>query len=266
MKNYIIFLCSLVLCGSHALAGQCLIMKEKDKIIYQYGDCNKRYAPCSTFKIALSLIGYDSGILVDEIHPRWPFKKAYPDFLDQWKQDQKPQSWIEHSCVWYSQILTKKLKMRAFQSYITKLDYGNMDLSGDKGINNGLTNAWLSSSLEISSQEQIVFLEELLGNKLPVSKHAHEMTRNILFLEDLPNNWKLYGKTGSGVLLSTDRTTKLKIQHGWFIGWIRNGDRIIIFSNHITDDKKEDVYAGLRAKSDAKERLIQIIKEHPKKK
>ena len=236
-------------------------MQEKDKIIHQMGDCNKRYAPCSTFKIALSLIGYDSGILIDEMHPSWPFKKGYPDFLDQWKQDQTPQSWMKNSCIWYSQLLTKKLGMKNFQFYVTKLGYGNTDLSGDKGKNNGLTNAWLSSSLEISSQEQIAFLEQLLANKLQINQHAHEMTRNILFVENLLNGWKLYGKTGSGVLLSPDRTQKLEIQHGWFIGWIEKSGRVILFSNHIADDKKEDTFASLRAKADAKKRLIKIINE-----
>ena len=102
------------------------------------------------------------------MHPLWPFKKGYPDFLEVWKQDQTPKSWMKNSCVWYSQVLTRKLGMQKFQSYVTKLNYGNMDLSGDKGKNNGLTNAWLSSSLEISSIEQISFLEKLLNNTLRI--------------------------------------------------------------------------------------------------
>jgi len=121
--------------------------------------------------------------------------------------------------------------MQKFQSYVMKLNYGNMDFSGDKGKNNGLTNG-LSSSLEISSIEQISFLEKLLNNTLPVSRNAQEMT---------------------------NRTSKLEIQHGWFIGWIEKGNEIIIFSNHIADDKKQETFASWRAKADAKERLIKII-------
>jgi beta-lactamase class D len=166
---------------------------------------------------------------------------------------------MKESCVWYSQVLTKKLGMEKFQSYVTKLGYGNMDLSGDKGKNNGLTNSWLSSSLEISGVEQLVFLQKILDNKLPVNQHANEMTKKILFVEELTDGWKLYGKTGSGVLLSADRAKKLEIQHGWFIGWIEKSDRRIIFSKHIADDKKEDTFASLRAKADAKERLIKIV-------
>ncbi|MDJ1304799.1 MAG: hypothetical protein MRQ09_00955 [Candidatus Midichloria sp.] len=32
---------------------------------------------------------------------------------------------------------------------------------------------------------------------MPVSVKSQELTRNILFIEDLPEDWKLYGKTGS---------------------------------------------------------------------
>lgn len=259
MKKVILVVCSIILYTGSVFASQCFMAKEKDQIIDQKGDCNKRYAPCSTFKIALSLIGYDLGILVDETHPVWPFKEGYVDWQDAWIQDQTPQSWIKKSCVWYSQVLTKQLGMKKFQDYVIKLSYGNMDLSGDKGINNGLTNAWLSSSLEISTIEQITFLEKLLKGALPVSNLAHFMTKNILFVEEIKNGWKLYGKTGSGVLLSKDRTKKLELQHGWFIGWIEKEDRKIIFSNHIADEKKEDSFASLRAKADAKERLIKII-------
>lgn len=259
MKKIVSAVFSILVYSWTAFASQCFITKENNQITQQGKGCDKRYAPCSTFKIVLSLIGYDSGILGDEVHPVWSFKEGYPALLDKWKQDQTPHSWIKNSCVWYSQVLTKKLGMKKFQSYVTTLNYGNMDLSGDKGKNNGLTNAWLSSSLEISSLEQIDFLEKLLKDKLSVSKHAHTMTKNILFVEDLKNGWKLYGKKGCGVLLSPDRKRKLKIQHGWFIGWIEKNGRKIIFSNHIVNDKKENIFASLRAKAEAKERLIKII-------
>ncbi|KJW02328.1 penicillin binding transpeptidase domain protein [Rickettsia endosymbiont of Ixodes pacificus] len=91
---------------------------------------------------------------------------------------------MKTSCVWYSQVITKELGIEKFRDYVTKFDYGNRDISGDKGKNNGLTNAGLSSSLEISPEEQLAFLQKLAENKLPVSVKAQEMTKNILFIED----------------------------------------------------------------------------------
>jgi len=259
MKKVILLLCSIMLSANVAFADSCFIAKENGKVLQSEGDPEKRYAPMSTFKIPLSLIGFDSGILVDEMHPVWPFKEGYVDWRDAWKQDQTPKSWMKESCVWYSQVLTKELGMKKFQEYVTKFDYGNKDLTGDKGSNNGLTNAWLSSSLQISSAEQVTFLQKMLAGKLPVKPHAVAMTKNILFVEELKNGWKFYGKTGMGSLLNADGTKNPDLYHGWFIGWIEKGDRRIIFSNHIEDDKKEEIGASQRAKADAKERLTKII-------
>ena len=44
-----------------------------------------------------------------------------------------------------------------------------------------------------------------------------------------------------GSLLNADGTKNPDLYHGWFIGWIEKGDRRIIFSNHIEDDKKEEI-------------------------
>ena len=259
MKKVILFLCSIMLSANVAFADSCFIAKENGKVLQSEGDLEKRYAPMSTFKITLSLIGFDSGILADEMHPVWPFKEGYVDWRDVWKQDQTPKSWMKESCVWYSQVLTTKFGMKKFQAYVTKFDYGNKDLSGDKGQNNGLTNAWLSSSLQISAIEQVAFLEKMLTGKLPIKPHAIAMTKNILFVEELKNGWKFYGKTGMGSLINIDGTKNPDLYHGWFIGWIEKGDRRIIFSNHIEDDKKEEIGASQRAKADAKEKMIKII-------
>ncbi len=262
MQAIFLFLGILLLFVAPAKAEKrCFLAKENNKVINQEGDCTSRHSPCSTFKIVLSLMGYDAGILEDETHPQWLFKKGYPAYFEKWKEPHNPSLWMKNSCLWYSQVLTQKLGIENFTDYVVKFNYGNQDVSGDKGKNNGLTNSWLSSSLEISPEEQLVFLQKLLDNKLPVSLKAHEMTRNIMFIEELPHGWKLYWKTASGLLLSRDRTEKLYIKHGWFVGWIQKNSRIIVFATHITDDKHQDTYAGPRAKANTKEKLLKLIDE-----
>ncbi len=260
MKKTILFLSIGVLLSVPMLAEkQCFLVKENNRVIRQEGDCNARHAPCSTFKIPISLMGYNEGLLTDETHPELPFKEGYADYLKTWKQPHNPSLWLRNSCVWFSQALTQELGMNKFKDYVIKFDYGNKDISGDRGKDNGLTRAWLSSSLEISPEEQTVFLQKLLANKLPVSLISHEMTRNILFVEDLSDGWKLYGKTGSGSLLNHDRTQKLDIQMGWFIGWAQKDSRTIVFAQYIEDEEKRDTYASLRAKAAAKEKLMEVI-------
>ena len=224
------------------------------------GDCSLRHAPCSTFKIPISLMGFDQEILLDETHPELPFKEEYSAWLETWKQSFHPSLWFKYSCVWFSWYVTEKLGMSKFKDYIEKFNYGNKDLSGDKGRNNGLTNAWLSSSLEVSPEEQIEFLKKLLNDQLPVSPKAHQMTKNILFLEELIDGWKLYGKTGSGSPLSKDRMTKLQDKKtGWYVGWLENEDRKIVFTNYIEFETKEKIFGGPRSKKITKEKLLQIV-------
>jgi beta-lactamase class D len=50
-----------------------------DDIIQETGICDRRATPASTFEIAISLMGYDSGFLVDEHSPALPFREDYSD-------------------------------------------------------------------------------------------------------------------------------------------------------------------------------------------
>lgn len=243
------------------------------KMLKGEGDMHTRYAPCSSFQMALALMGYDAGILQDETQPRWSFKKGdhgviedsdyvEPDTLK--RRDQTPTLWMESSSVWYSSALTKRMGMKKFQEYMRKFAYGNGDISGDKGKKNGLTHAWMSSSLSISPGEQMAFLEKLLTDALPCSAQAHKMTRAILFVEDLPQGWKLYGKTGSGYLLDK-KGAKTKTQHGWFVGWIERagskGIERILLVQHVVDQKPNNKYfAGGRAQIYAKNHLVELMK------
>ncbi|MCD6034340.1 MAG: blaD [Rickettsiales bacterium] len=265
MKRFILFLAMALFYNSQAFAAgsQCFLLSDKGHLLQQEGRCEKRAAPCSTFKIAISLMGYDDGILIDQTTPEWPFKEEYSDWLDVWKQPHNPTMWIKNSCVWYSQLITNKLGEEKFKHYVSAFDYGNQDVSGDKGKHNGLTRSWLSSSLTISPKEQMEFLQKLVANKLPVSAKAQELTRSLLFIEELENGWKLYGKTGSGNKLNKDGSKNQDRQIGWFIGWLEKEERHIIFVHYIEDDQKMETYASLRAKAAAKEKLIQWIRTNP---
>jgi len=260
MNKTILFFSSILLFSTPAMAETtCFLAKENNQILKQEGsDCKIRYAPESTFKITLSLMGYDAGILQDEMRPEWPFKEDYDLFINVWKGPHNPRTWMRDSCVWYSQVLTQKLGMNKFKDYISKFDYGNQDLSGDKGKNNGLTNAWLSSSLQISPEEQTAFLKKLVDNQLPISSKSHAMTKKIMFVQELPGGWKLYGKTGNGRQLDKDGL-KTALQHGWFVGWIEKNDRVVLFASHITDDKKQAVFASFRARNEALIKLWHLI-------
>jgi beta-lactamase class D len=237
---------------------KCLLIKENDRVLKSEGDCTIRHSPCSTFKIALSLMGFDQGFLKDEKTPKLLYKEGYVKFLPIWKEPHDPQRWMKNSCVWYSQVLTPQIGMEKFKEYLAKFSYGNQDASGDPGKNNGLTDCWLSSSLKVSAEEQVTFLEKLLSNQLPVSKKARQMTRKILFIERLPNGWDLYGKIGAGLYASAGGSQKKDRQMGWYVGWIQKGDRQIIFVSYVEDIYKGDLDVRQRAQEKARAEIARF--------
>jgi beta-lactamase class D len=216
----------------------CTVMADaaSGKRLVQEGQCDERVTPASTFKVAISLMGYDSGILIDEHAPTLPFEKGYVDWRPAWLAPTDPARWIKESVVWYSQQITSRLGEARFQRYVTSFDYGNRDLSGGPGERNGLTYAWLGSSLKISPIEQVAFLSKVVNRKLPVTAKAYDMTSRITQLEPLPNGWEIHGKTGNAS------------GYGWFVGWATKGQRTIVFARLIQDLKDEAIAPGFRAR------------------
>lgn len=207
-----------------------------------------RISPCSTFKIVLSLMGFDKGILQDEEHPKWQYNEQYDTDILVWKSDQTPRSWMQVSCVWYSQLLTPQIGLEKIQEYLKKIPYGNQDMTGDPGKNNGLTHAWLNSSLKISPQEQVLFVKRLIEEDLPFSQRAIQMTKTLLFREVLEEGWQLFGKTG----LAGKQTDEEPL-FAWFVGWIEKEGQSYVFAYHIQQQVFDPSYRILRVKQLLKE-------------
>ncbi|SJZ46032.1 beta-lactamase class D OXA-42 [Enhydrobacter aerosaccus] len=233
------------------------------KILRQQGDCTQRATPASTFKIAISLMGYDSGFLQDEHTPALAFHKGYADWIPAWRQTTDPTSWIRNSVVWFSQQVTQALGETRFQNYVSAFHYGNEDVSGDPGKHNGLTRSWLSSSLKISPLEQLAFLEDVKRGQLPLSPHAFEMTDRITKVADLQDGWEVHGKTGSGAPVARDGTRDEAHSYGWFVGWATRGTHNIVFARLIQDEKKESESGGIRARAAFMEELPAILRSLP---
>ncbi|OGN64841.1 MAG: penicillin binding protein transpeptidase domain-containing protein [Chlamydiae bacterium RIFCSPHIGHO2_12_FULL_49_9] len=192
-------------------------------------------SPCSTFKIPLSLMGYEERVLKDETAPVWDFQAGYDDWLESWRAPQFPLSWMRYSCVWYSKVLSLKLGLEKVQSYVASIEYGNRDLSGGLAAPGPLDPAWINSSLEISPKEQVDFIQKMIRRQLPISSRAIELTKALLFKEELPEGWKLFGKTGwSGFDVTQDGKT---LEHGWFVGWVEKGHLFFPFAYLIRDWK-----------------------------
>ena len=77
---------ALQICAAHA-DSTCTVIADAStgKVLKQAGPCEQRLTPASTFKIAISLMGYDSGFLIDEHLPTLPFYEGYADWIPEWK-------------------------------------------------------------------------------------------------------------------------------------------------------------------------------------
>lgn len=195
--------------------------------LMEQGDCSGRVTPASTFKIAISLMGFDSGFLKNEHVPVLPYRDGYVDWAGAlWRQPTDPARWIKYSVVWFSEQVTQSLGQERFQRYTSAFHYGNADVSGGPGRPNGMMGAWIDSSLRISPLEQVAFLEKVVNRQLPVSAHAFDMTDRITEVTTLPGGWNIHGKTGTGSPgdPSTVAGTFDKAHsYGWFVGWERRG-------------------------------------------
>ena len=174
-----------------------------------------------------------------------------------------PTSWIKNSVVWYSQQITQSLGEERFQNYVSAFRYGNEDVSGDPGKHDGLTRAWLSSSLKISPLEQVAFLGKLVNGKLPVSANALELTSRITLVGTLDNGWVVHGKTGTGSPVLADGTHDEDHDYGWFVGWSSMGSRTIVFARLIQEDARAPQGAGPDARAAFLSELPAMLKSLP---
>ena len=218
------------------------------RIVKEEGACDTRITPASTFKIAISLMGYDAGFLKSEHAPMLHYRKGDPDWRDSWLSDTDPQKWIRDSVVWYSQRVTAALGPARFQHYTTVFQFGNADVSGDPKKHDGLKWAWIDSSLQVSPREELDFLERVVRRELPVKPIAYEMTSRITTIAGEHGGWEIHGKPGTGSPQLADGRDDDAHAYGWFVGWAVKGGRTFVFVRQTQDASPQDGPAGLRAR------------------
>jgi beta-lactamase class D len=220
---------------------------ESLEILHEEGDCKVRHAPQSTFKIPLAVMGFETEILKDSQNPVWKFEGKYTPNRDVEKEDTSPIKWQTESIVWFSQKITTKMGNQKFANFIDSFDYRNKDVSGDQGLNNGLTHSWLSSSLKISPLEQVGFIRKLVNLDLPVSKSAQEKTLKIL-PQFTAEDWTVFGKTGTGYSRFKNGEMNKNSVFGWFVGYAEKENRQLVFAKYTIEKPQEGSYAGPRAR------------------
>jgi len=242
----------------------CMLVINADSgaVLHRDGTCDQRFTPASTFKLPLALIGYDSGILVDAQTPRWDYK---PEFKRS-EREQKttdPVIWEKESIVWYSQEITRRLGAEKFSGYVEDFNYGSKDTSGDPGKTNGLTQSWLSSSLQISPEEQVGFLRRALRGELPVAAAAVTKMIEIVPHFEAADGWDVQGKTGLGSLRNKDGSLAENRPVAWFVGWAVKDQRRVIFAHLTVGVEKSAGAPSIEARQALLAALPGLVKPQP---
>ncbi|MFO0582452.1 MAG: penicillin-binding transpeptidase domain-containing protein [Anaeromyxobacter sp.] len=206
--------------GPAALGGYdgCLVVQEAGApapLARLGAACAERVSPCSTFKIPNALIGLETGVVTgaDTLFA-WDGAKRPREELN---RDHTLASAMRASVVWYFQELARKVGAERMKAAVASIPYGNADTSA------GVDTFWLGSSLLISADEQVAFLDRLRRSDLPFSPRAQQTVREILVQEGVTSG--IYrGKTGSCDATATAPPT------GWWVGWMERGGKATTFA------------------------------------
>lgn len=232
---------------------------KKEAFVDSYNEnrCHERFPAVSTFKIALGVMAYDSGVFKNESEPVYTWNRVSTP-IENWNKDHNPTSWMRESVVWMSQQMTPKIGMDKIQQYLADFEYGNQDMTA------GLKYAWLTpapfinepmqNSLKISGYEQVKFLRKLWRGELKASQQSQNMTRKIMTHDKSSKGYELIGKTGSG-FKDDDYDQRI----GWFVGHLKKDQSEYIVVLNFSDTVKQT--SGTFGGREAKEMTLKLLTE-----
>jgi len=203
----------------------CLVVHELEsgrEFVSNPERCNEPRRPYSTFKIANALLGLETGLLADADSvmrynaARYPAEDWWPAG---WDRDQPLRRAINMSAVPLFRQLAAGIGPARMQAFLTGIDYGNADISGEADA------FWLTGDLRISAVEQVEFLTRLVRGRLGVSAELVAAIRDALGREIAPGV-VLYTKTGTGRI--EDEGAKGFL--GWQVGWAESDGAISVFA------------------------------------
>jgi len=210
----------------------------------------QRLSPFSTFKIANSLMALDSKLIANAQQvltfdkAKYPVKAWWPSV---WKLPEYDLTTaFKFSMVPIFRQIASDLGQDKMQSYVTKFNYGNQDISS------GLDDFWLNGSMKISALEQVRFLQKMHRGQLGISQHSIDTLKEVMLVEKNAD-YLLYAKTGAGKANSNDKSSKAML--GWYVGFVENDKGVHYFAFNFTRGS----YAEMKAVR------VKIARNHLKK-
>ena len=187
----------------------------------------QRFSPASTFKIVNSLIGLQTGKIVnDTMQIKWDGQVRIftaGDTATNWNKDMGMTEAFKVSSVPYYQEVARRIGKDTMQAWIDSIGYGNKNTGGP------VDSFWLNNKLKISPDEQLGLMKRLYFDQLPFRKSVHEMVKAVMLQED-NTIYKLSYKTGWGF-------DEQKNNIGWQVGWIEENNHVYFFVTFVKAGK-----------------------------
>jgi len=185
------------------------------------------FLPASTFKIVNSLIGIQTGRIVNEkMLIKWDGKtRAIPE----WNKDLTMEEAFKVSAVPYYQEVARRIGKDTMQLWLDSLKYGN------KKITSRIDTFWLDNTLKITPDEQLGLVKRLYFDQLPFDKRSQRIVKQVMLQEDNAN-YKLSYKTGWG---HKEDGKSL----GWVVGWIEENKHPYFFVLNLEGPHDMDMVA-----------------------
>jgi len=187
------------------------------------------YLPASTFKIANSLIGIETGrVNNDSTVIEW---NGQPSRIVACNENLPMYKAFRNSCVPWFQELARRIGKDVMQKELDSLGYGQRY---GKPIIKRIDSFWLDNSLKVTADEQLGLVKRLYFQKLPFQPRTQRLVKQMMLMED-NSNYKLSYKTGWG-----HRENGNSI--GWIVGWIEENRHPYFFVLQIeTADPNADI-------------------------
>ncbi len=171
------------------------------------------YLPASTFKIVNSLIGLQTGKIVDDsMVIKWD---SVTRFVDAWNQDLSMYRAFRLSSVYYFQEVARRIGKDTMQLWLDSIKYGQGKITGP------VDSFWLDNSIKITPDEQLGLVKKLYFNQLPFYKTYQETVKTAMLMEN-KTTYRMGYKTGWGFRENGNPI-------GWVVGWIEENNHPYFF-------------------------------------
>lgn len=197
------------------------------------------YLPASTFKIINSLIGLQTGKIVDDsMIIKWDGVERW---VKAWNQDLNMYDAFRVSSLPYYQEVARRIGKDTMQNWLNSLHYAAGVKDTAYKIRTAIDSFWIDNSMKITADEQMYIVKNLYFRNLnPFFKTYQDMVKRAMIIEQNTHHTLAY-KTGWG---KNENGNHL----GWVVGWIEEDIHPYFFVLNIESSNPDFDMVNVRKK------------------